>query len=56
MASNGDNTPPTHLATWALVTLRVGAVVLFAGGGLFPSGDAVADGDLVGSDEDVFDE
>jgi hypothetical protein len=49
-------TPPTHLATRPLVTLRVGAVGLFAGGGSFPDGDAVSDGDLFGSDEDVFDE
>jgi retron-type reverse transcriptase len=49
----GVATPPTHLATCSLVTLRVGGV---AGGGWFPGGDAVADGDLFGSDEDVFDE
>ena len=52
----GDTTPPTHLATWALVTLRVGAVGLFAGGGAFPDGDSVSDGDPFGADEDVFDE
>jgi hypothetical protein len=46
-----------------MVTLRVGAVgavgavgVLGVGGGAFPDGDAASDGDLVGSDEDVFDE
>jgi len=40
-----------------LVTLRVGALeVLSAACGPFPGGDAVADGDLLGSDEDVFDE
>ncbi|MGH3695808.1 MAG: reverse transcriptase domain-containing protein, partial [Pseudonocardiaceae bacterium] len=45
----GVVTPPTHLATRALVALRVGAVVVFGGGGSFPGGDAVADGDLFGS-------
>lgn len=30
--------------------------MLFAGGGSFPDGDAVSDGDPFGSDEDVFDE
>jgi hypothetical protein len=40
-----------------MVTLRVGAVgVLGVVGGGFPDGDAVSDGDFVGSDEDVFDE
>jgi hypothetical protein len=39
-----------------LVILCVGAVVLFGGGGWFSEGDAVSDGDLFGSDEDVFDE
>jgi hypothetical protein len=40
-----------------MVTLRVGAVgVLGVVGGAFPDGDAVSDGDFVGSDEDVFDE
>jgi hypothetical protein len=50
-------TPPTHLATCLMVTLRVGvgcglAVVT----GSFPDGDAVADGDFLGSDEDVLDQ
>ena len=52
----GILTPPTQWETRPLVTLRVGAVVLFAGGGSFPDGDAVSDGDPFGSDEDVFDE
>jgi len=40
-----------------MVTLRVGAVgVLSVVGGAFSDRDAVPDGDLVGSDEDVFDE
>src|SRR6266545_3468021 len=49
-ASTGEPTPPTQ---WAMFTLRVGV-----GGvaGAFPDWDAVPDGDLLGSDEDVFDE
>ena len=40
-----------------MVTLRIGLVsVLAAGGGSFPDWDAVADGDLLGADEDVLDE
>lgn len=40
-----------------MVALRVGVVgVLSVVGGAFSDWDAVADGDLVGSDEDVFDE
>ena len=39
------------------VTLRVVvALVAAAAGGPFPDGDTVADGDLLGSDEDVLDE
>jgi hypothetical protein len=53
----GVVTPPTQWATRVLVTLRVGTLeVLSAVGGPFPGGDAVPDGDLLGSDEDVFDE
>ncbi len=53
----GVATPPTHLATSLMVTLRVGvgcrlAVVT----GSFPDGDAVADGDFFRSDEDVLDQ
>jgi hypothetical protein len=40
-----------------MVTLRVGGRVVVSGaGGVFPDGDAVPDGDLLGADEDVFDE
>ena len=40
-----------------LVVLRVGVGDGFGVvGGVSPGGDAVPDGDLVGSDEDVFDE
>jgi broad specificity phosphatase PhoE len=53
----GTTTPPTQWATRAIVTLRVGVgVVVSGGGGVFVDGDAVPDGDLLGSDEDVFDE
>ena len=47
-------TPPTQQRTFAHVTLRVGFVVVAAAAGWFPDGDAVADGDLLGSDEDVL--
>src|SRR5262249_27764068 len=50
-------TPPTQWITRAHVTLRVVAdVFLAASGGRFPGGDAVPDGDLLGSDKDVFDQ
>src|SRR5690242_5367369 len=55
----GITTPPTQLITFAHVTLRVGCVVVAvaaAGAGRFPDRDAVADGDLFRSDEDVFDQ
>jgi hypothetical protein len=40
-----------------MVALRIGVGWLLVGaGGAFPDGDAVPDGDLLGSDEDVFDE
>ena len=40
-----------------MVTLRVGGRGLVcAAGGVFADRDAVPDGDLLGSDEDVFDE
>src|ERR1035441_10581436 len=54
--SIGDSTPPTQQRTIAHVTLRVGGVVVAAAAGWFPDGDAVADGDFLGSDEDVLDE
>lgn len=47
----GITTPPTQ---WAMFALRVGVVGVAAGA--FSDGDTVADGDLVGSDEDVFDQ
>jgi RNA-directed DNA polymerase len=53
----GILTPPTQWVTCGLVALRVGVGV---GGGLFAGAaagwDAVSDDDLVGSDEDFFDE
>jgi retron-type reverse transcriptase len=53
----GVATPPTHLAMWLMVALRVGGVgLLGVFVGAFSDGDAVSDGDLFGSDEDVFDE
>src|SRR5947207_1027905 len=54
---NGESTPPTHLATCAMVTLRVGlGVALGDAGGVGTGRDAVADGDLLWPDEDVLDE
>src|SRR6266508_5410116 len=52
----GVATPPTQWAISAMVTLRVGVVGVSLAGGAFPDGDPVPDGDLFGSDEDVFDE
>jgi hypothetical protein len=53
----GVVTPPTQWITRRMVTLRVGAgVVVGAAGGVLADRDAVADGDVVGSDEDVFDD
>jgi len=53
----GGSTPPTQWATSGLVTLRVGVGGRLSGvGGAFPDRDTVSDGDLFGSDEDVFDE
>jgi hypothetical protein len=49
-------TPPTQQRTFAHVTLRVGGVVVVAAAGWFPDRDAVADGDFLGSDEDVLDD
>ena len=53
--SNGDNTPPTHLAMSLMVTLRVGVVRVVLARGPFTEGDPMPDCDLVGSDKDVFD-
>ncbi|WP_312026400.1 reverse transcriptase domain-containing protein [Rhodococcus aetherivorans] len=47
----GVLTPPTQ---WAMFTLRVG--VARVGAGAFPDGDTVSDGDLVGPDQDIFDQ
>src|SRR5690242_6102789 len=53
----GVITPPTHLATWPIVTLRVGlGVALSDAAGAGAGGDAVPDGDLLRADEDVLDE
>ena len=53
----GEITPPTHLATCAMVTLRVGlGVVLDRAGVPGAGGDPVPDGDLLWADEDVFDQ
>ena len=49
-------TPPTQQRTFAHVTLRVGFVVAAAAAGWLADGDAVADGEFVGADEDVLDE
>src|SRR6266851_6958106 len=56
LASSGESTPPTQWITRGHVTLRVVGVLLWVAGGAFPDGDAVPDGDLLGSDEDVLDE
>ena len=52
----GMSTPPTQQRTFAHVTLRVGGVMVAAAAGWFPDRDAVADGEFVGSDEDVLDD
>src|SRR6266536_2181578 len=54
----GVATPPTQWITRAMVALRVGLGlgVGVAGVGVVADRDAVTDGDLVGSDEDVFDD
>src|SRR5664279_5969221 len=57
LASKGDRAPPTQLAIGPCFALRVGcgSVVGAAGGGV-ADWDGVSDSDLVGADEDVFDE
>ena len=53
----GIATPPTQQQTIAHVTLRVGGFVVGAAAGRgFADGDAVADSEFLGSDEDVLDE
>src|SRR5512143_3549250 len=50
-------TPPTQWAMSGMVVLRVGVGGGFGVvGGAFADRDTVPDGDLVGSDENVFDE
>src|SRR5258708_21986453 len=50
-------TTPTQWITLAHVTLRVvGLVFLAVSDRRFPGGDPVPDGDLLGADEDVFDQ
>src|SRR5690348_5028953 len=53
LASTGETTPPTQWAICGWVTLRVGV-----GGwvGAFADRDVGADGDVLGSDEDVLDQ
>src|SRR5205823_3875530 len=41
---------------FAHITLRVGCGVVVAAAGWFPDGDAVADGEFLGADEDVLDD
>src|SRR5664280_2232415 len=50
--------PPTQWITPPVVTLRVGRAVTWGlpSAGPFADGDAVPDGDLLGSDEDVVDQ
>ena len=47
---------PNATANFAHVTLRVGGVVVAAAADWFPDRDAVADGYLLGADEDVLDD
>src|SRR5258708_8955518 len=51
------STTPTQWITLAHVTLRVvGLVFLAVSGRRFPGGDPVPEGELLGADEDVFDQ
>jgi RNA-directed DNA polymerase len=52
----GPLTPPTHLATWLMVALRVGVARVVLAGVAWSDGDAMADGYFLWSDENVFDE
>ena len=52
----GIFTPPTQQRTIAHVTLRVGGVVAAVPAAGLAGGDAVADGDFLGADEDVLDD
>ena len=54
---SASSRPQRNGQCWLMVTLRVGAVGAFGvAGDAFADRDAVADGDLLGSDEDVLDE
>src|SRR5947199_3875162 len=54
LASSGEITPPTQWITRRMVTLRIVGVGLV--GSAVDDWDAVADGDVLGADEDVFDD
>src|SRR3954453_17605871 len=57
LASSGDSTPPTQWAIRAMDTVRVGGWVVVSGGGdVSADRDAMPDDDLLGADEDVFDQ
>src|SRR6478672_64039 len=57
LANNGERTPPTQLAIRRYFALRVGfGAVVGLAAYVVPHRDGVADGDLVGADEHVFDE
>ena len=57
LASTGETTPPTQLAIRPYFALRVGfGAVVGPAAHVVPHRDGVADGDLVGADENVFDE
>src|SRR5258708_22556849 len=57
LASTGEMTPPTQLAIRRYFALRVGfGAVVGPAVRVVPHRDGVADGDLVGADEHVFDE
>src|SRR5258705_9178082 len=57
LANSGEMTPPTQLAIRPYFALRVGLrAVVGPAAGVVPHRDGVADGDLVGADEHVFDE
>src|SRR5664280_3665067 len=56
--NGGASTPPTQWITPPVVTLRVRCAVTWGlpSAGPFADGDAVPDGGLLGSDEDVVDQ
>lgn len=55
LASSGETTPPTQWIARAMVTLRASVGVMPAGAAC-AGGDAVPDGDLLRTDEDVLDQ